>query len=188
MQALNNEKKKFFTTRRTVILALFVAMSYVVSLFEFPIFPATPYLKLDFGNVFILLTGFLFGPVEGIITCILKEILCLIGTTSGGAGQVANALVTIAYILVPCIVYKRKKGIKTVILTLLIACVLGIVAALIANRFVVFPLYMGDGAAAVFRDVFWYVAAFNLIKTVAVSLVTVLLYKRLSGFMKKFKV
>ena len=82
-------KSKFFTPRRMAVMALFVAMSYVVSLFEFPIFPATPYLKLDFGNVFILLSGFLFGPIEGIIVCVLKEMLCLIGTTSGGAGQVA---------------------------------------------------------------------------------------------------
>ena len=115
----------------------------------------------------------------------LKELLCLIGTTSGGAGQVANALVTIAYIIVPCSVYKYKKGLKTVILTLIIACFIGTGAALIANRFVVFPLYMGQSAASVFSEVFWYVTAFNAIKTLAVSAVTVLLYKRLSVFIKR---
>lgn len=180
-----SKKKNIFSTRRMVIIALFTALSYVVSLFEFPIFPATPYLKLDFGNVLILLTGFLFGPVEGIIACVLKEALCLIGTTSGGAGQVANVIMTSAYIIVPCIVYRRKKGFKTVVLTLAVACVLGTCAALIANRFIVFPLYMSEGAEAVFNDVFWYVAAFNIIKTVSVSVVTVLLYKRLSGFIKR---
>ncbi len=180
-----NQNKKTFTTRKMVIIGLFVALSYVISLFEFPVFPATPYLKLDFGNVFILLTGFLFGPLSGIIACVLKELLCLIGTTSGGAGQVANALVTIAYIIVPCSVYKYKKGLKTVILTLVLACFIGTGAALIANRFVVFPLYMGQSAASVFSEVFWYVTAFNAIKTLAVSTVTVLLYKRLSVFIKR---
>ncbi|MBQ8003843.1 MAG: ECF transporter S component [Oscillospiraceae bacterium] len=180
-----NEKKKLFSTRKMVIAGLFVALSYAVSLFEFPIFPATPYLKLDFSNVFILLTGFLFGSLLGICACVIKEMLCLIGTSSGGAGQVANALVTIAYIIVPCTVYKYKKGIKTVIITLIIACILGTGAALIANRFVVFPLYMGASAAEVFSDVFWYVTAFNVIKTLAVSIVTTLLYKRLSVFIKR---
>lgn len=183
-----SEKKNIFSTRRMVITALFTALSYAVSLFEFPIFPATPYLKLDFGNVFILLTGFLFGPIEGIIACVIKEVLCLIGTTSGGAGQAANAIMTTAYIIVPCIVYRRKKGFKTVVLTLAAACVLGTAAALAANRFIIFPLYMGEGAKAVFNDVFWYVTAFNVIKTVSVSVVTILLYKRLSGLIKRFKV
>ncbi len=180
-----NEKKKTLSTKKLVIVGLFVALSYVISLFEFPIFPATPYLKLDFGNVFILLTGFLFGPLLGICACLVKELLCLIGTTSGGAGQVANALVTVAYIIVPCSVYKYRKGIKAVILTLIVACLLGIGAALLANRFVIFPLYMGASAADVFSDVFWYVAAFNVIKTLAVSIVTILLYKRLSVFIKR---
>lgn len=180
-----NENKKTFSTRKMVIIGLFVALSYVISLFEFPIFLATPYLKLDFGNVFILLIGFLFGPLSGIVACALKELLCLIGTTSAGAGQVANALVTVAYIIIPCSVYKYKKGLKTVILTLILACILGTGAALIANRFVVFPLYMGESAAAVFSEVFWYVAAFNAIKTLSVSIATTLLYKRLSVFIKK---
>ena len=168
------------------VMALFVAMSYVVSLFEFPIFPATPYLKLDFGNVFILLSGFLFGPIEGIIVCVLKEMLCLIGTTSGGAGQVANALVTSAYIIIPCVVYRRKKGFGTVVSMLAVACVVGVVAALFANRFIVFPLYMRDNAASMFNDAFWFVTAFNAIKTVSVSIITIILYKRLSVFIKKF--
>lgn len=177
-----------FTPQRMAVMALFVAMSYVVSLLEFPIFPATPYLKLDFGNVFILLSGFLFGPIEGIVVCVLKEVLCLIGTSSGGAGQVANMIVTAAYIIVPCVTYRYKKGLGSVIVTLVVACAVGTVAALISNRFIVFPLYMGDGAAAVFKEAFWFVTAFNLIKTVSVSAISVIFYKRISFLIKKFNI
>ncbi len=167
------------STRNLVVLAMLVSLSYVVSLFEFPIFPATPYLKLDFGNVLLLLSGFIFGPVAGVLACIAKELLSLIGTSSGGAGQVANMIMSIAYIIVPSIVYCYKKGLKTVIITLCIACLLGTVTALLANRFIVFPLYMKDAAPAVFRDAFWYVLAFNLIKTLSVSIITIPLYKKL---------
>lgn len=187
MQTLN-KKNKAFSPKRMAITAMFVALSYVVSLLEFPIFPATPYLKLDFGNVFILLTGFLFGPVEGIIACVIKEALCIIGTSSSGVGQVANALMTSAYIIVPCVVYRYKKGFKTVVFTLIIACALGTCAALVANRFIVFPLYMGESAVSAFNAAFWYVVAFNVIKTVSISVITIVLYKRLSGFIKKLKV
>ncbi len=180
--------KRIFSPKRMAIMAMFVALSYIVSLLEFAVFPATPYLKIDFGNVFILLVGFLFGPIEGIIVCVLKELLCLIGTSSGGAGQVANMLMTVAYIIVPCAVYRKRKGFGTVIATLVAACIIGTVTALIVNRFIVFPLYMGDGAKDVFNGVVGYVAAFNAVKTVSISVLSLLLYKRLSWFIKKYDI
>ena len=77
--------KKRFSAKRIALMGVFVALSYGVSFLEFPIFPPAPFLKLDFGNVFILLISLLLGPIEGIIVCVLKECLRLIGSTSGGA-------------------------------------------------------------------------------------------------------
>lgn len=180
--------KERFSAKRSVLMAMFVALSYVVSFLEFPIFPATPFLKLDFGNVFILLIAFLLGPIEGVIVCVLKESLRMIGTNSACVGELANMLVTSAYILLPSVVYQFKKGIKTVAVCLLAACFIGTAAALFSNRFITFPLYMGKGAAAAFEQAFWYIVGFNLIKTAAVGILTLLLYKRLSNFLKKMKI
>ncbi|MBE6637355.1 MAG: ECF transporter S component [Ruminococcaceae bacterium] len=184
----NSITTKRFSTRRLVALALFTAMAYVISMLSFPVFPATPYLKLDFGNVFILLSAFLFGPIEGIVVCLLKEVLSLINSSSGGVGEIANFLMTSAYLILPAVVYRYKKGLRAVFLSLMGACVLGTVAALLANRFIVFPLYMKESAPTVFAGVFWFVVGFNLIKTVSISALTFLLYKRLSGVMKKLAV
>ncbi|MBQ8684618.1 MAG: ECF transporter S component [Clostridia bacterium] len=182
------ERKKRFTAKRAALMAAFVALSYTVSLLDFPIFPATPFLKLDFGNAFILLISFLLGPIEGVIVCALKEALRILSSSSGGVGELANMLTTTAYILLPSVVYQRRKGLKTVVPCLAIACVLGTLVALLTNRYINFPLYMGDNAAAVFAESFWLIVAFNLVKTVSVSLLTMLLYKRLSNFLKKMKI
>ncbi len=182
------QTSKRFSTKKLVTLALFTALTYVVSLFSFPLFPATPYLKLDFGNVFILLSGFLFGPVEGIIVCLVKEVLSLINTNSGGVGEIANFIMTSSYVLIPAITYRHRKGLKAVLMSLAIACAVGTIVATLTNRFIIFPLYMGDAAPAVFTSVFWFVVGFNLIKTAAIGVVTFLLYKRLSGVLKKFAV
>lgn len=180
--------KRFFSAKRMAVIAVFSALAFVVSLFDFPIFPATPFLKLDFGNVFILLVSFLLGPIEGVISCVVKETLRIIGSSSGGVGEIANMITTCAYILLPSVVYHYKKGIKTVAVCLFIACFLGTGAALLTNRFITFPLYMGAGAAAVFEEVFLFIVLFNLIKTASVSVLTLLLYKRLSLFFKKMKI
>ena len=180
--------KKRFSAKRLAFMAVFVALSYAVSFLEIPIFPATPYLKLDFGNVFILLISFLLGPMEGIIVCVLKESLRMIGSSSGGVGELANVAATSAYILLPSVIYRFRKGLKAVIPALIGACFIGTAAALVTNRFITFPLYMGEGAAAVYRDVIWFLIAFNIIKTSSIGLLTLLLYKRLSNFIKRMKI
>ncbi len=180
--------KQRFSGKRMTLMAVFIALSYVVSFLEIPLFPAAPFLKLDFGNVFILLISFLLGPVEGVFICLGKETLRMIGSSSGGVGELANMLVTCTYILLPSIAYRFHKGLKVVIPSLCVACLLGTGMALISNRFINFPLYMQDNAAAIFRQLFWYIVAFNLVKTVAVSILTILLYKRLSNFLKKMKI
>ena len=182
--------KKRFTAKRLALMAIFVALSFTVSLLSFSIFPASPvfFLELDFGNVFILLISFLLGPIEGVIVCVLKETLRIFAGSTGGVGELANMLMTSAYILLPSIVYQYRKGLKTVIVTLGFACVIGTGAALLVNRFITFPLFLGEKGAAVFTQGFWLIVAFNLIKTVSVGVLTVLLYKRLSNFLKHFKI
>lgn len=179
--------KQRFSAKRIALMGVFVALAFGISFLEIPIFPAAPFLKLDFSNVFILLISLLLGPVEGIIVCVLKECLRLIGSSSGGVGELANMAVTTAYILLPAFVYRFRKGLKHVIPCLIAACFIGAGAALLANRFINFPLYMGSGAAQAFASLWGYVLGFNLIKTASIGLLTALLYKRLSNFLKKLK-
>lgn len=187
---LKTRVKKRFETKRIAFMAIFVALSYAVSFIEIPLFPTAPFLKLDFGNVFILLVGFLLGPIEGIIVCALKESLRMLSSSSGGVGELANMLVTTSYILLPSVAYRFRKGLKTVIPTLILACCMGTAVALLANRYINFPLYeafLGMPAKEAFGTLWGAILAFNLIKTVLISILTVLLYKRLSNFLKKIK-
>lgn len=173
-------------TKKIVGVATFSALAYVVSFLEFPIFPAAPFLKLDFSLVFILLAGFIFGPVFGVSASAVKEILCFITKSStGGIGELANFLITLGLILIPTIVYCYKKGLTSVIVTLIIGCLVQTVIALLCNRFINFPLYMGDRAKDMFYSLWHFILLFNLIKSVAVSVITVLLYKRVSYLIKK---
>ena len=189
--------KRRLSAKRLALMAVFVALSYAVSFLEIPLplFGAS-FLKLDFGNVFILLISFLLGPVEGVVVCLLKEGLRCIGSSSNGAGEIANFLVTSSYLLLPAIFYQYRKSLKTVIITLLCGAALATGMALIVNRFLVFPTYaflmgghiFGMTVREAFAAFWLAILLFNLIKTAAVGLLTVLLYKRLSNFLKKMKI
>lgn len=179
--------KKAFTTRSIAGMAIFVALSYAVSFLEFSLFPTSAvfFLKLDFSNVFIMLAGFMYGPLAALCVGIMKELLCLIGSSTFGVGQIANALIILVYVIPPSIVYLKHKGLKVVIISLVCACVLQTITALLVNRFITFPLY---GMAQAFAPSFWLIVAFNVIKSVSVSVVTVLLYKRISYVFEKIKI
>lgn len=179
--------KPLFSTRMLAGSAIFSAIAYGISFLEFAVFPTTPvfFLKLDFSNVFIMLAGFMYGPISALLVGIIKELLCLIGSQTFGVGQIANMAVILVYVIPPSIIYLWKKGIKWVIISLIIACVSQIITALLVNRFITFPLY---GMADVFPTVIWLIVAFNAIKSVSVSLITVLLYKRIGYVFEKIKI
>ena len=194
---LKDRLKRRFTAKRIAFMAIFVALSYAVSFLEIPmpLFGAK-FLELDFGNLFILLISFLLGPVEGIIVCLLKEALRCISSDSLCAGELANFLMTTSFLLLPSICYQFHRNLKTVISTLSASCVIATGVALLANRFIIFPTYayLFDGSifGMTVREAFekfWIaVLLFNIIKTVLVSVLTILLYKRLSNFLKKWKI
>ncbi len=167
--------------------AIFTALAYGVSFLEFSVFPASAvaFLKLDFSNVFIMLAGFMYGPISALFAGVVKELLCLIGTSTFGVGQIANMLVILIYVMPPSIVYLFKKGIKTVIITLCISCALQTIMALLVNKFITFPLY---GMAQAFDGVVWLLLAFNVIKSVSVSVLTVILYKRVGYVFEKINI
>ena len=188
--------KNRFSAKRLALMAIFVALSYVVSILDFPIFPSAGFLQLDFGNVFIALIAFLLGPIEGVIVCLLKESLrCFISSTAC-TGELANFIITSSFILLPSILYQNKKSFKTVAISLSIACVVAVGVALLVNRFISLPLYaialggdiFGMSVPVFFAEYWGLLLAFNFIKTVSVSILTVLLYKRLSNFLKKMKI
>ena len=189
--------KSRFTAKRLAFMAVFVALSYAVSFLEIPmpLFGAE-FLKLDFGNVFIVLISFLLGPIEGVMVCLLKEGLRCLTSTSMCAGELANFLITSSYLLLPSILYQYRRNLKTVILSLAAACLIATGVALVANRFIIFPTFafLLGGSIYGMREegafaAFWAaVLIFNLIKTISVGGVTMLLYKRLSNFLKKMKI
>ena len=194
------EKKRLkerFSGKRIAVMGLFIALAYAVSLLEIPLplFGAS-FLKLDFGNVFIVLLSFLLGPLEAVIACLLKEGLRCLTSSSLCAGELANFTVTCVYLLIPSIVYCYKKRLKTVLVTLAIGSVVATGTALLANRLLIFPVYaylfgghiFGMTVAEAFSAFWVAVLIFNVIKTVSVSILVLLLYKRLSNLLKKWKI
>lgn len=184
--------REHFSAPRIAYMAIFTALAFVVTLLEFPIFPLQAgFLKLDFANVFFMFEGFIFGPVEAFVSIAIKELLCFTKSSSGGVGEVANLIMSTAYIIIPSVVYRFKRGKWWVCLYLACACVMQIGISLFVNYYINFPFFMkepifvgGPVSSSMFAKLWTFVLYFNIIKSVAVSVVVFLVYKPLSRFIK----
>ena len=184
---------QYFTATRIAYLAVFTALAYILRMppFEFVIFPAVDFLKMDFSNTFVMIAGFALGPVSGIIVGVLKELLyALTFSQTVGIGELANILFIFAYAFLPSIIYIKHKGIKVVVLSLIGGCIMQVVMSVPINYLLNFPFYFTmfggtwtDGMEF-YLSVWYWAVLFNLIKAVLITVATLLLYKPLSRLIK----
>ena len=165
--------------------SLLAAIAVVLMFIEYPMTPF-PWLQIDLSEVPALMGGFAFGPMAGVIIIILINILYVLfkGTSSGFVGQIANIIIGVSLILPATILYKRKRTKKTAIIGMIIGFFTIQIGGIIANKYLLIPLYGGE-AAVLGGKTFMYYIIFGLlpingVKSLLVSSITYTLYKKLS--------
>lgn len=176
------------STQITVKGALLVAIAFVFTYFEFPIIPSVPWLKLDFSMVPLLLGALALGPGTGVLlTALLQLLLTVTKSSTGGIGEIANFIVIGTMILVVSLVYRRNRTTRGLIIGLGLGTVAFTIAAIIANKFILVPLFFpGEfpgGAAAYQSYLYQAVPLFNVIKGLAASAVSLVAYSKLAKFL-----
>jgi riboflavin transporter FmnP len=168
--------------------------------FSVPLFPA--FLKFDLSDVPALLGGFALGPLAGTVIELIKNLLFLFikGTTTGGVGELANFVIGTAWVVPAAIIYRKNKTKKNAIKALVAGAVSMVVAAALLNYFVMLPLYakimpieaiiaMGSAVnpniVSFETLVLFGITPFNIFKTSIVSVVTALMYKKVSPVLHK---
>ena len=146
-----------------------------------------------------LIGAFAYGPVAGILIELVKSTLQLLTSSTGGLGELANFIMGSSFVAAAGLIYKFHKTKKTAIIACLIASVvMGIVAAIV-NYFILLPVFEAfmplDQLIASFGKFIPFIKTkldvvlfnafpFNLLKGIGISIVTMLLYKRLTPVLK----
>ena len=168
---------------KTIKVSLLVAISVVLMYFDFPIIPAFPWLQIDLSEVPALMGGFAYGPITVGIIVILKVILrfLLKGTGTAFVGEIANIIVGLALVVPAAYIYHRNKSKKTAIIGMFSGALVMQIAGILANIYILLPLYgMQMEGAALANYVFLGIVPFNAVKALMVSVITYLLYKKVS--------
>jgi undecaprenyl-diphosphatase UppP len=189
--------------------AIFSALSFILYLFPkfpLPFFPS--FLDIQFSNLPAILGGFVLGPLGGciivIVRCLLKLILGM--SSTAGAGELADLLLGIAVVFTSSMIYKHYKNKRGGIVALIVAIIVWVVSSIFINCYINIPVYLelfykGDieGLVATCKLVIkginadnfmeyyikYAVIPFNFILATLVSLITFIVYKRISLIFKK---
>ena len=195
-------RSKTFSLNSVVKVGILAAFAYVLMFIQFPIPIAPPFMKVDLADVPALIGGFAMGPWYGVLIQLIKNILNLTKTTTGGVGELSNFIVGAVFVYVSSSIYKTRKTKKTAIFSLALGVIAMTAVATLSNAFIVFPTYakvMGlDLNAFVgmtaktnglvksyFSLMLLSIAPFNIVKGFVASFVTELIYKRVSPIIKR---
>ena len=193
-------------TRKTVSAKLIARVGVLGAiaalLFLIPGIPIVPPIyKLDFSTVPVLLGGFSLGPVPGLLILLIKDLVGLTNSSSMGVGELADFLASAAMMLTAVAIYRRHHSRRGALIGLIAGTAVMTVVAALVNYFILIPFYvaaMNMPAEAIVSMIGKVIPAvdslpkliafattpFNLLKGVVLSVITFLLYKRLSPLLK----
>ncbi len=183
------------SNKKIALVGVLAAMSSLLYIFPtFSIFPGFAWLEIDFADVPALVSSLVVSPWAGLVTIFVRNTVHLAISSTMLIGELSNFLISSVFVVsfgfVARAVSKNKKySLKFVCVSLLIAAVFQIIAAMLVNYFIMIPLYsafvdFSKIGEAVY--IFAGVLPFNAIKDTMTSLVFVLLFKSMGKFLSKY--
>ena len=199
----NPDADRILSTRKIVMIGMFGAISGILYCFDFALPIAPNFYKLDFAELPALIGGFAFGPVAGVLIEFVKMVVKLIlkSTSTAFVGDMANFLVGCMLVLPASVIYRFKKSRQTAVLGCIVGTLIMTVFGTFFNAVYLIPTYvalfgmpldvilgMGQAINSRVTDVWSFVilmvAPINLIKGTMISVLTMLVYKRVSPIIK----
>lgn len=189
-QEKRNANAMFNLTRCGLLAAMAVILYYIE-------IPVVAFYKLDLSTMPAILAGFAMGPVQGAAVVIVKNLVHMLGTSTACVGEMADILMSCAFVIPASLLYRRNKTRKGALRAMLAGGAAMTVAGVLVNYFILIPAYqvlmnlpleviIGMGQKVLgFVDstlklVIFITAPFNLLKAAVLSGTTYLLYKRVS--------
>ncbi len=187
--------------RRITIVAICGAIAALLHMLDFPIpFLAPGFYKLDFSEVPVMLCGFYLGPSAAVGCEALKIILKLLlkSTSTAFVGDFANFVVGCSFALPATIIYHIFKTKRSAVAGLAVGTAVMTIFGTAFNAIYLVPKFaqlygmpldtiiaMGSAIWGGVKDIITFVilcvAPLNLVKGIAISVLTMLLYKRVAS-------
>lgn len=185
--------------RKIVVTAILGALAAVLMMFSFSVPFMPSFIKMDLSELPALVAAFSMGPLSGAAVCLLKNVVNLFMTTTGGVGELCNFLLGVAFVVPAGLIYKHKMTRSGALIGSSVGAAAMAVFSLPLNYFVTYPIYgqfipldtiigmyqdIFPGVNGLFMCLFIFNVPFTLLKGVIDAAITFLIYKRISPIIK----
>ena len=163
------------------------------------------YIKLDISDLPALLAAFTAGPVWGAAVCVIKNTVHLAFGATGGIGELANALMGVAFVIPAGLIYKYRHNKTGALIGGSVGAAAGAVVSFPVNMLITYPFYISvyfggqvEPLLNTYNKIFgtdlgltevllYFNLPFTFAKYMLCLAVALLIYKPLSPIFKKFK-
>lgn len=188
-----------YRIRKMTVTAILAAAAAVLQLLEFsiPIIPS--FIKLDFSELPALIASFSFGPLSGVAVCLIKNLIKLSTTMTGGIGELSNFILGCMFVIPAGLIYKHKKTRTGAILGASLGAAAMAIISVFSNYYIVYPIYStimpAETIIAAYNAILSSVTnlwqallifnmPFTFFKGICSVLITLVIYKPLSPILK----
>ena len=195
--ASNTEKR--VNVRYLTVTAMLSAIAYILMFLDFSV-PFMPgFIKMDLSELPALIGSFAMGPLCGVVVCLIKNVLHLFITSTGGVGELSNFILGVAFVLPAGLIYKHKKNRRTALIGSIAGALFMGIFSVVSNYFLVYPVYYNfmpqDVILAAYqailpsvKNILQCLICFNMPFTIVKGLfsvvITFLTYKHISPILK----
>lgn len=196
---IKKQAASLFDIRNIAQIGVLSGIAFILMTIEFPLWFAPGFYRLDLSELPVLVGSFAMGPLAGVMIELIKVLLYFFihGSSTAGIGDLANFIFGCSLVVPAAVFYKRQKTRKNALIGMAVGTVLLAVVAGIINAYVLLPLYatvfhmpmnaliqmgtkVNSSITGLTSFILLAVVPFNLFKGVVVSILTLLLYKRVS--------
>lgn len=199
MQTTTNTHKRV-NVRYLTVTAMLTAIAYILMFFDFSVpFIMPEFIKMDLSELPALIGSFAMGPLCGVLICLLKNVLHLAITTTGGVGELSNFLLGAAFVIPAGLIYKHKKSRKSALVGSLLGDLFMGVFSIVSNYLLVYPFYYNfmpketilnayqailPQMKTILQCLICFNLPFTMVKGLLSVVITFLIYKHISPILK----
>ena len=177
----NTVTKKGMDIKKLTVLAMFVALGYLC-LFVFRI--KVQFLSLEIKDVFITMSGFVFGPLTAVGVALAESLIEMFTLSDTGIyGAVMNFAGSACFAGTASLIYKYKKNLFGAFMGILCGAVV-MTGVMIVLNIIITPFYMKAPRSVVVSLIPTLLLPFNIIKGLLNGGIIFLVYKPLSEALK----
>ncbi len=191
--------KSRVNVRYMTVTAMLSAIAFILMFLDFAVPVMPSFIKMDLSELPALIGSFAMGPMCGIMICLIKNLLHLTITSTGGIGELSNFILGVAFVLPAGLLYQKRKSKKSAVIGAFLGAVLMAVISLPSNYFIVYPIYetmmpretiiaayqmILPAADELWKCLLIFNVPFTFVKGLFSVIITLLVYKKLSPILK----